>query len=151
LDNIKIIDLKKDKSFIAPYVDLRNRYIELLLTNAVTVTETKEWLTNKDVEVRCVIEDNILIGAVILYLKRKGEIAIFVKDQKRGIGTELLKVIEKVAKEKNLNSIWAWVLKDNFIAQRVFEKNGFVKEGTNEREYKAIIKHGIKYKKNLDY
>lgn len=151
MDNIKIIDFKKDESFIAQYVDLRNRYIELLLTNTVTVTETKEWLTNKDVEVRCVIEDNVLIGAVILYLKRKGEIAIFVKDQKRGIGTELLKVIGKVAKEKNLNSIWAWVLKDNFIAQRVFEKNGFVKEGANEREYKGIIKHGIKYKKNLDY
>lgn len=150
MDNIKIIDLKKDESFIAQYVDLRNRYIELLLTNTVTVTETKEWLTNKDVEVRCVIEDNVLIGAVILYLKRKGEIAIFVKDQKRGIGTELLKVIEKVAKEKNLNSIWAWALKDNFIAQRVFEKNGFVKEGADEREYKEIIKHGIKYKKNLD-
>jgi len=151
LDRAKIIDLKKDESFISQYVDLRNRYVELLLSNLVTVTETKKWLTDEDVEVRCLIEDNVLIGAVILYMKKKGEVAIFVKDQKRGIGTKLLNVIEKVAKEKNLNGVWAWVLKDNFIAQRVFEKNGFIKEALSERKYKGLVKQGFKYKKLLAY
>lgn len=149
LNKWKIIDLKNHEKYIPQYVDLRNSYIDLLLTYSVTIDETKEWLTKEDVEIRCIIDRDILIGVVILYLKKHGEIAFFAKRQSKGIGSKLLYTIEKVAKEKNLNCAWAWVLKDNLIAQRVFEKNGFVKEGINEREYKGLIRHGIKYKKDL--
>ena len=102
----KIIDLKKNEFFIAQYVDLRNRYVELLLTNPISVPETKEWLACEDVEVRCLIQDNVLMGAAILYLNKKGEVAFFVKEPKKGIGTKLLKIIEEVAKGRKLNSLW---------------------------------------------
>ena len=62
---------------------------------------------------------------VILYVGKGSEITFFVKHPNQGIGSKLLNIIEDVAKERKLTSLWAWVLKNNFIAQRVFTKNGF--------------------------
>jgi len=147
---MKIIDLKKEEFFIEQYVNLRNSYVKLLLTLPVSISETKEWLKRNDIEIRGFVQDNLLLGVVILYLNRDSEIAFFVKYPKKGIGSKLLKIIEKVAKEKNLKSIWAWVRKDNLIAQHVFEKNGFVKEGISKKRYNTVIKLGIKYKKLME-
>ena len=146
-DQETIIDFKKHESFIVQYVNLRNSYTELLLTVPVNIQDTKEWLKRNDIEVMGILHDDILPGVVILYLNRSGEIAFFVKEKNQGVGTKLLKIAEKVANRRKLKSLWAWVLVDNFIAQRVFEKNGFVKEGISERKYKSIIKHGYTYKK----
>lgn len=143
----KVIDLKKDESFIPQYVDLRNRYSELLLTNPIAVNETKLWLMNEDVEVRCLIEDGILTGAAILYLNKKGEISFFARDPNKGIGSRLLAIIENVGRGRNLQSVWAWVLKENVIAQKVFEKNGFIREGIIEKECRGMLREGIKYQK----
>ena len=145
----KVIDLKRDETFIPQYVDLRNRYSELLLTNPVTLNETKQWLMNENVEVRCLIEDRIVTGAAILYLNKDGEISFFVKDPNKGIGTKLLSIIEEVARERKSKSISAWVLKENLIAQRVFEKKGYEREGTIGKEYKGIMREGIRYSKYL--
>jgi len=147
---MEIIDFKEKEYFIEQYVHLRNSYTDLLLTSPVNIPETKECLKKtNDIEIRGIVQDNILLGVVILYLNREGEIAFFVKKQNQGMGSRLLEIIEGVAKEKNLRSIWGWVLKENLIAQRVFEKKGFIKEGRSEREYRGIINHGIKYKKFL--
>jgi GNAT superfamily N-acetyltransferase len=149
LDNrMEIIDLQEKEYFIEQYVHLRNRYAELLLTSPVTISETKEWFKkDDDIEVRGLVQDNILLGVVILYLNKDGEISFFVKSQNKGIGSHLLHIVAEVAGKKNLEFIWGWVLKDNFIAQRVFEKNGFVKQGISERKYRGEIKQGIRYKK----
>lgn len=144
-----VIDLKKEGYFIEQYIQLRNNYTEVLLTSPVNISETKEWLKINDIEIRGLVQNEILLGAVILYIGRDGEIAFFVKDQNKGIGSKLLNIIKEVAMERDLESIWGWALKDNFIAQRVFEKNRFVREGIVEREYKGVIKKGIMYKKVL--
>lgn len=146
---IKIIDLKKEKSLIPQYVELRNSYVDLLLTNVVTTTETNDWLTNENVEVRCLIDNDVLIGVAILYLNKKGEITFFVKHRRTGIGSEMIDIIEKVAKEKHLFSVWAWVLSNNLAAQRTFTKKGYVLEEEIEREYKNRIYRGIIFRKKL--
>lgn len=146
----KIVDLKEEEFFIEQYVHLRNSYTELLLTSPVNIFDTKEWLKRNDIEIRGIVQNRVLLGVVILYLSKDGEIAFFVKNQNKGKGSKLLCIIEKVAKEKNLLSIWGWVLEDNLIAQQVFKKCGFVKEGTTQKEYKGIIKQGTKYRKYLD-
>jgi len=146
---IKIIDLKKERFFIPQYVELRNSYVDFLLTNLVTVNETKDWLINENAEVRCLIDNNILIGVAILYLNKKGEITFFVKQQRNGIGSGMLDIIEKIAKEKNLDSVWAWVLSNNLAALKTFIKKGYVLEEETEREYKTRIYRGIIFRKKL--
>ncbi|MEW6740277.1 MAG: GNAT family N-acetyltransferase [Nitrospirota bacterium] len=146
----EIINLKEHDFFIEQYINLRNSYAELLLTLPVNISDTKEWLKKNDIEIRGVVQDITLLGVVILYLNKNGEIAFFVREQNKGFGGMLLDIIEKLAIERGLKSVWAWVLKDNLIAQRVFEKKGFIKEEIIEREYKGVIKQGIRYKKYLE-
>lgn len=143
------IDIKERKDFIEQYVRLRNSYAELLLTSPVSITETKEWFKKKDVEVRGLAQDDTLLGVVILYLSRDGEIAFFVKDRNKGVGSKLLDIIEEIARERGLKAVWAWVLKDNLIVQRTFEKNGYLREKNSEREYKGTIRQGIKFIKYI--
>ena len=143
----RVIDLKREERFIEEYVSLRNRYSKLLTTQLVNVAETKEWLKDNQIEVRVLVQNDIFLGAVILYLNRGGEIALFVRDRHQGIGTKLLKIVEQLAEEKKLLSVCAWVLKDNFLAQRVFRKNGFINEGMIEKMYEGVIREGIRYKK----
>jgi len=145
----RVIDVKKEEGAIEEYVSLRNRYSEFLLTKPVNLVETKEWLKDNQIEIRGFVRDGTLLGVVILYINRDGEIAFFAKDQNLGMGSKLLHIISQVAEKKNLKSIWGWVLKDNFIAKRVFEKNGFKKEGIAERVYEGSIKQGMRYKKIL--
>jgi len=144
-----VVDLKKGEGFIEEYVSLRNRYSGLLATKPVNVAETREWLRDNQVEVRVLVKDDIILGAVILYLNRDGEIAFFVKKPHQGTGIKLLKIIERVAKERNLKGVWAWVLNDNIPAQRIFEKNGFLKEGMAKKMHDGVMKEGIRYKKKL--
>ena len=146
-----IIDLRKREDFINQYVRLRNAYAELLLTSPVNISETREWLKKNDIEIRSLVENDILLGVVILYLNKEGEISFFVKESSKGIGSRLLNIIEEVAKKKNLKSIWAWVLEENLIAQKAFEKNRFKKESVSWKEYKGIVRKGIQYKKYLSY
>lgn len=144
-----MLDLKLDRALLAQYMELRNSYADLLLTEPVTKEGTLEWLKRDDVEVMGLAEGNSLLGAVILYLNRNGEIAVFAGERNKGVGSKLLDLIEYTAKQKKMQSIWSWVLKDNLIAQRVFEKNGFEKEGETVREYKGMHKQGIEYRKIL--
>ncbi|MFH1453382.1 MAG: GNAT family N-acetyltransferase [Armatimonadota bacterium] len=146
---MKIIDLKKDKSFIRQYVDLRNNYVELLLTSAVNITETERWLKKSDIEVRVLAEEDLLLGSAILYIDRGGEVAFFAKEQGKGIGSLLLNAIEDAARMRNLKSVWAWVLAGNIPAKKAFEKNGYIMENMTEREYNNTVKQGINFRKVL--
>ncbi len=143
------IDLKREDRFVGQYVQLRNSYVDLLLTSCVGDSETREWLKNENVEARGIVRDDVLAGVVILYMNKGGEIAFFAKERNRGIGSRLLALIEGVARKRKLEAIWGWVLEANLIAQRVFEKSGFVSEGMSEREYEGIVRRGVKYTKYL--
>lgn len=145
----RIIDLKYEEAFIGEYVSLRNRYSEPLLAKPVNVRETKEWLKGNDIETRGIVQESTLMGVAILYLKRNGEIAFFAKHQNQGIGAKLLKIIERVAKEKNLHSVWAWVLCDNVAAKRTFQKNGYTMECESSRFYKDRNKRGVTFRKEI--
>ncbi len=146
---LKIVDLKKDELFISQYVELRNSYADLLLTKPVEVGETKKWLARKDVEVRCSVNNGVLIGAVILYLNKENEVAFFVKDRNRGIGSQLLRAIEEVAREKKLKGVWAWVLSSNTVAQKTFMKNGYLLEQKTQRRYSDKNLEGFIFRKKL--
>ncbi len=146
---LKIVDLRKDELFISQYVELRNSYADLLLTKPVEVGETKKWLTREDVEVRCLVDNGVLIGAVIIYLNKENEIAFFVKDRNRGIGNQLLRAIEEVARERKLNGLWAWVLSSNTVAQKSFMKNGYLLEEKTQRRYNDKTLEGFIFTKKL--
>ncbi len=145
----KIIDLKNEEAYVEEYVSLRNHYCPLLLTSPVNVGETKEWLKRQDIEVRGILQDSCLIGVAILYLHREGEIAFFAKHPNQGVGKKLLRIIEQVAKEKSLKSVWAWVLNDNLTAKRTFEKNGYTMLGQSQRFYEGESKLGIQFRKKI--
>ncbi len=145
-ETLENIDLKKREGFLAQYIALRNSYAELLLTSPVTRAETETWLKRTDIEIRGIVQDTVLLGIVILYLDRGGEIAFFAKERNKGIGSQLLHIITQVAHEKRLKSLWAWVLQENIPAQKAFEKNGFIKKETTERDYQGITKQGIEYR-----
>lgn len=147
---MRIIDLKETGEFIDQYVRLRNSYAKLLLTLPVNATETKEWIKkNNDIEIRGLVENNILLGVIILYLNRDGEIAFFAKEKQKGIGSKLLNIIEKVAKGKELNSVWAWVLSSNAGAQKTFIKNGYLLEKKTEKRYNNKNLEGFVFRKKL--
>lgn len=147
LTEAQAVDLKVRRSYIKQYVELRNRYKELLITSLVTVEETVKWLDNASVSVRCLVLNKKVIGAVVLNFERAGEVTFFAEVTEKGIGGWLLKVIEKVAREKKLNSIWAWVLSGNRIAQKAFEKNGYLKEKEIIRNYGGREVNGIIFRK----
>lgn len=144
-----VINLKEKRNFIEQYVNLRNKYKEQLLSLPINIFDTKKWLDTTDAEIRGIVEESVLLGICILHLNRNGEIGFFVKDKNKGIGAKLLNIIEKVALEKKLGSVWAWVLEDNAIAQHVFEKKSFLKEGISKKEYLGIVKQGVTYRKYL--
>lgn len=145
----RIIDLKETPFFIDQYVDLRNSYCDLLLTEPVTADGTIEWLNNRDIEVRCAVRNDVLLGAVILYLSRNGEVTYFVKEKNKGHGSKLLDIIGEVAGERNLKRIWAWVLCDNLIAQHTFVKNGYEMKEPSAKKFRHQVRDGFIYIKKL--
>ena len=145
----RVIDLKREEEFIEEYVSLRNRYSFLLLTRQVKVVETRRWLKRRDIEVRGIVKDSSLTGVTILYLSREGEIAFFVKEPNQGTGRKLLEIIERVAREKNLESVWAWVLDDNLPAKSTFQKNGYTADGKSRRSYRGENRLGVIFRKTF--
>ena len=145
----RIIDLKEDRTFIEEYVSLRNRYRKLLLTKPVTAEETLKWLQESAIEARGIVHGSHLVGVAVLYLSRKGEIAFFANSSNQGLGTKLLKIIEEAAKEKELHRVWAWVLRDNWAAQRTFERNGYTLERESSKVYEHKRWKGLIFKKDI--
>jgi GNAT superfamily N-acetyltransferase len=148
---VEAVDLKKDRRFVEQYINLRNSYADLLLTSRVNLADTEEWLACEDVELRGMAEGDDLLGVAILYPKKDGEIAFFVRDRNRGIGTSLLSLIEDAARERGLPFVRAWTLKDNRIARRVFEKCGFEREGIRTREREGAYYELVGYIKKVGH
>ena len=146
---MRVVDIKKEHFFMEQYMNLRNRYADALLTACVDREGTEKWLAGENVEVRGLAEGDTLMGVVILYPDKEGEIAFFVREPNSGIGTVLLAVIEEVARSNGLSYVKSWTLKDNAIAQRVFEKSGFFQMGKENREFRGTILAGIRYQKVL--
>ena len=108
--------------YIPQYVRLRNKYLKELMTNPITEEGTRSW---KGGRILCSVKKNVLKGAVILY--NNGQLAVFVKEPNKGIGTELLKGIKG----------WACIRTDNHISQHLFRKSGFKFVKKSVRKYKG--------------
>ena len=145
----RVINLKDKGSFIAQYVELRNKYSEMLLTLPVNVEETKKWLENEDIEVIGVVKGKVLLGVAILYLHRAGEIAFFVRTPNCGVGGYLLEVVERSARDKRIESIWAWVLDDNVAARKAFTKAGYALEKESDKYLERKLKKGVIFRKAI--
>lgn len=144
-----VVNLKVARSYIDQYVNLRNQYTQILLTRSVTAEETEKWLNSGEVSVRCLVLNGKVIGAVILNFQRDGEVTFFAAVTGRGIGQHLLAVIEKVAREKKLEAIWAWVLNENEAAQKAFIKSGYAREKEMNRIYEGRKVNGICFRKSV--
>lgn len=145
----RILDLKEHLHLLPQYVELRNSYSDLLLSQSVEISESVQWIKNTTAEIRVVEEENLISGVVLLYIDRGGEVAFFARQKNKGIGTLLLRVADEVARQVQLPSTWAWVREDNVLAARVFEKSGYCVSGCEERTFKNQLIRGIRYTKTL--
>jgi len=144
-----MIDLRRDPRFVDQYVELRNSHAEVLMTEPVSPDDTREWLRTADVEVRGIVRGDDLEGVVILYPGRQGEVALFARTPGAGTGSALLQLVEAAARERRLAALWSWVRKENTIAQRSFEKNGYRPAGEETRTYRGERRQGILFRKRL--
>lgn len=144
-----LCDLKNSQHYIKPYIDLRNQNKEQLLTDTVSEDETKLWLKSANVCVKVALENDELIGAAILYFDKAGEVAIFVKHKRSGVGTALLKEIQVQAQNENLKKLWVWVSDTNIASKKLFEKNKFNADGPCSRLFAGIIYYGVVYKMEI--
>lgn len=145
-----ILNLKEHPELLAQYVELRNTYCELLLTHSVSIEETIQWIKYTTAEINVIQEDSCLLGVVLLYIDRGGEVAFFARERNRGIGTKLLLIVDGIAKQKNLMKIWAWVREDNLVAAKVFEKCGYRESGREVRLFNEQRISGIRFTKTFE-
>lgn len=146
---MRIVDIRTEPRFVAQYLELRNRHAEILMTEPVSDAETHEWLRTAAVEIKGLVRDDQLEGVALLYLERGGEVAFFTRQPGAGTGSRLLQVIEGAARLRGISSVWAWVRKENIIAQRAFEKNGYDSSGEESRIYRGEERRGILYRKRI--
>ncbi len=147
--NIKITSTEKsDKEFDSLFeneVDLYN------------MSETRLYPKGLPLEMVFKIESgNEVVGQIkltrIRWFNRKAEISIAVKknNQKKGIGTEALKIILDFAFNKmNLHRLEAEVIEFNEASIKLVEKFGFKREGQlreakySDGKYWDIIRYGL--------
>jgi GNAT superfamily N-acetyltransferase len=141
--------LKDHPDLVDQYVSLRNQYADLLLTGAVELAGTREWLQRATVVVLCAMSGATLEGTVVLYTDKGGEIAFFVRTPGRGLGSSLVSLIVDEAGKRGLERVWAWVLKDNPGAGRAFLKNGFTMTGESDRYHDGVHKCGNEFSYSL--
>ncbi len=143
VDSLRIVDLKKEPDFLNQYVEMRNQYSEVLLTEPVEIAETEDWVRSEGIEIRGLARGRTLLGVAVLYLEKGGEITFFARHPNEGIGSRLLEAIESVARNRKVFKVWAWVLSENALARRAFMKNGYQLNAESERLYKHEPRTGF--------
>jgi len=86
------------------------------------------------------IENNTLFGHIIT-------INVAPPWRRKGIGSQMLKEIERLLKEKGVNECHLEVREDNSPALKLYLNSGYQKMGILEKYYGT--KHGLFLKKNL--
>jgi GNAT superfamily N-acetyltransferase len=147
--NIRIVNLREEPQFIRQYIELRNLYRDQLLTNEVDLQGTEKWMANSNVEIICAVEGERLLGAVVLYLDRGGEVAFFVRTPGKGLGSRLLAAADLLVKKNGTDRLWAWTMKENFPAQRAFEKAGYKVVGNELKKFGHNSFQGAVYSKKI--
>jgi len=146
---INIVELKNNLQYLDQYIKLRNSYENELFTKPVSYEETKKWLQSDTIFLIVAIKNEILLGAVILYLTKDNEITIFTKESNKGIGTLLLKEIEKTALKNKLKYIYSWVENSNYTSSKLFLKHNFLFINKIIKKHNNIKYIGNIFKKEL--
>jgi ribosomal-protein-alanine N-acetyltransferase len=127
-----------------PPLRFPRRYLRRLLESADSIT----WLAE---------EDGMIAGFTVVDSGRQdagGQFAyietieVLPHMRGRGIGTELLRLIEGSARDKGAAAIWLHVESQNAGAIRLYESHGYVCEGRKENYY-ARARAGLIYRKGL--
>jgi GNAT superfamily N-acetyltransferase len=147
--NLRVIDLKENRELIVQYMELRNQYADLLLTDKVEREGTMAWLDRDDHVAIGLADGDSLAGVVVLYFNRNGEVALFSRRRPGGLGSRLLALAEEAALRRGLSRIWAWVRDDNRIAQNCFLKNGFSSASKVTRVRGKSEVHGVMFEKQI--
>jgi len=122
---ITIVNLLDEPQYLNQYILLRNSNNKKLLTACVNVDDTLVWLKDERQKVFLACENEVLLGVCIIYFSKENEVSIFVKEYKKGIGTQLLAYVKEVAESTNIKSLWAWIEDGNIASYKLFNKNGF--------------------------
>lgn len=130
-----MINLGYNKQYIQSYVELRNQFIEELMTQKITVEGTKDWLSNDNGKIHCLIEDERVIAAVIV--RKRREVTVF--SDRSGMGDMLLREADKMAYEMGFDRVWAKIHLKNDKSIKLFERSGYNHEG---RFYLKHIHYG---------
>jgi acetyltransferase len=83
------------------------------------------------------LRDIVGIGRLVKsHTANESELAVIVSDtfQRRGIGSQLVRLLIDFGREEKLERITATVLQENRAMQKIFEKEGFVFKATDDRE-----------------
>ena len=66
-----------------------------------------------------------------------------------GVGGYLLEVVERSARGKGIEGIWAWVLDDNVAARKAFTKAGYALEKGLDKYFERKLKKGVIFRKAI--
>lgn len=138
----RTVDLKSKKTpveIIEQYVELRNRYHNLLNSRKVSVEETIEWLSKGHTIIYGIVEGDMLLGVVIIYIDRDYELTFFSRTSGKGIGTVLLKLADEIAKEHKIEQLRAWTFCDNVPARKSFIKNEWIRKKEDKENNKVYF------------
>jgi hypothetical protein len=116
--------------FIRQYVVLRNHNKRALHTEAVSVEGTRRWLSGHNgtiivgFEGFCT-EKKKIHGAAVL--KKNGEVTVFHDGKVRGLGRELLGLLDTVRGHARPITpyLWAWTDKTNKKSRALFKRMGY--------------------------
>lgn len=143
--DIEIINKWRNKGEVIDKLGAPFRYIN----TDVDYKWFENYMNNRNNTVRCAIvaEDDVIIGLISLtnidYLNQNAKLHIMIgesNNQGKGIGTFAVKEMLKHAfMNMNLYRVELQVLESNIIAQKLYEKVGFKKEGVKRS---CVYKNG---------
>lgn len=145
---MQILNLREFPAYTESYVELRNLNIGPLLTRFVDLEETIHWLETARTDVWGAVVEGKVIGASVLYYEKNAELAIFAKQTRQGVGSMLLKQLEKHA-EGRTEKIWAWTLLENQAAANFFRKHDYTEMGLSEKIFLGKVYLGQRFEKKL--
>ena len=146
--DIQIINTWRNDPILISQLGAPYRYINLNVDKNWFIS----YMNNRTTQVRCAIVDekNIILGLISLvsidYISRSAELHIMIgnkENQSKGIGTYAVnEMLHHAFFNLNLHRIELTVMENNEKAHRLYEKCGFLKEGTKR---KSKYKNGRYY------
>ena len=126
-----------------------NYTIDAFNATVLPQSEIKNRILGKKYEIYVLEKNKKIIGTVSFYIKNKNQIhirsmAVHPNNQKKGVGSFILKEIEEMAKEKNIKSISLDTSKPLKIAIKFYKKFGFRFTGVKHNFYGIEIYEMIK-------